>query len=346
MKNKLKTIALTLIAALIITAMPVGTVTAEAASKPAQVKNLKTNRVLNTEIAISFRSVKKAKGYQVCVYDSKKKLVKKQNAHKGQYREVVIRNLKKGKKYTIKVRAYTIVNKKKVYGKYSKSITAKTSSLTVGDIKNLRITKATKNSVTLKWDKAKNAYYYDVNVRKNGIQYKSAMPRTNTVTIKGLKQNTTYNITVQAYNKNIFGKEASIPCTIKNGKVVKVVPPGESTKTGSALKKQYEAWRDNWIGLHADYELQDMLNETFTISDKYNTMYDLYKYKTGNTDAIIHMYADFYNKMGIKTTIKYATEDTLSCLNAGDCYCTYTQSGYDFLICVDREDNKLHTYSN
>lgn len=131
MKNKLKTIALTLIAALIITAMPVGTVTAEAASKPAQVKNLKKTAVTSNSITVKFKKVKNIKGYQIRVYNTKNKLVKSKTTKKTKYK---ITGLKASTKYKIKVRAYKVSNKKKVYGKLSSAITVKTKKKTTNKV--------------------------------------------------------------------------------------------------------------------------------------------------------------------------------------------------------------------
>lgn len=76
-------------------------------------KNKKTK-----SIAIKFKKVKSAAGYQYC-YSTNKKF-KNSKSKTTKKLTVTIKKLKKKKTYYVRVRAYSIVNNKKIYGKWSK----------------------------------------------------------------------------------------------------------------------------------------------------------------------------------------------------------------------------------
>lgn len=81
-------------------------------------------KALNKSIQVSFAKVKGAKGYEI-VYASNSAMLEP-----GKITSVnnssIIKGLEKGKTYYIKVRAYNKVKGKKVFGKYSKVVKAKT----------------------------------------------------------------------------------------------------------------------------------------------------------------------------------------------------------------------------
>lgn len=322
-KKNLKAIALTLVTALAITAMPVGTVTAEAASKPAQVKNLKKTTVTSNSITVKFKKVKNIKGYQIRVYNTKNKLVKSKTTKKTTYK---ITGLKASTKYKIKVRAYTVSNKKNVYGKNSKTLTVKTSATTVGKVKNLKSTDETHDSITLSWSKVKNATGYQVKVCTFDVvnnKYdiiKTKNTSKNTLTITGLYPSSVYTVTICAYvkvnNNTTYGDTSKTQVYTTNADLAKlygVTPPGESTKTGAALKKEYEAWRDAWIKEYiADASddigntagIQQMISNTFSSKEtidpnKCKTLYDAYKYGKANGTREAEMLADFCTKLNM-----------------------------------------------
>lgn len=89
------------------------------AAKPAKIKVKSKSK----KLSVSWSKVKGVTGYQV-VYKlkgaSKYKTMKTTTALK-----VTSKKLKKGKKYTVKVRPYTIIKGKKIYGKYSKAVTVR-----------------------------------------------------------------------------------------------------------------------------------------------------------------------------------------------------------------------------
>lgn len=72
------------------------------------------------EITVSWKRIKRCRGYEIWgkLQGTKYKrlcIIKKKSVNKKS-----IPNLRKGKKYGIKIRAYTLINKKKIYGAYSK----------------------------------------------------------------------------------------------------------------------------------------------------------------------------------------------------------------------------------
>lgn len=91
-------------------------------SRPARVKSLKITRKKGRTVSLTWKKINKANGYQI-VYarnkkftKSKKKILIKRNAKTTK----IIKNLKKGKTYYFRVRAYKSVNGKRRYGKFSK----------------------------------------------------------------------------------------------------------------------------------------------------------------------------------------------------------------------------------
>ncbi len=82
------------------------------------------------QLTATWKTVSGATGYEVVYSTSKKftsKTTKKVTIKKAKTKKTTIKKLKKGKKYYVKVRAYKTVNKKAVYGSYSKvkSVTVK-----------------------------------------------------------------------------------------------------------------------------------------------------------------------------------------------------------------------------
>ncbi len=77
-------------------------------------------KVGKKKIKITWTKIKKASGYQICVSTTKKfKKPRKIRIAKKSKTSKVISNLKKNKKYYVRMRAYTTENKKKIYSKYS-----------------------------------------------------------------------------------------------------------------------------------------------------------------------------------------------------------------------------------
>lgn len=94
--------------------------------KPNKVKIKSVKAVSTTAAKVSWKKVKKAKGYQIKVSNNKKFKKSKVVNIKKNTSKAKIKNLKTNTKYFVKVRAYTKVGKKKVYGKWSKFKSVKT----------------------------------------------------------------------------------------------------------------------------------------------------------------------------------------------------------------------------
>lgn len=98
------------------------TVTFRIVPKKAVVKKAVTSG--SKAIKISWKKDKKATGYQIqyCLKKSFKKGVKTINIKKNGVVSKKINNLKAGKKYFLRVRAYKVIDGKKAYGAYSKPV--------------------------------------------------------------------------------------------------------------------------------------------------------------------------------------------------------------------------------
>ena len=81
------------------------------------VKGLKVT-MKKRQAKVSWKKVSGAQGYQICYSTSKKFKNKKQLLTKNN--KVTLKKMKSGKTYFVKVRVYTLDEKKKVYGKWSK----------------------------------------------------------------------------------------------------------------------------------------------------------------------------------------------------------------------------------
>lgn len=90
--------------------------------KVGDVKRIKVLRKLS-KATVTWKKVEGAKGYQICYSASKKFTSKKQITVKKN--KVLLKKLKSGKTYFLKVRAYKVNGKKKVYGKWSRKIIKK-----------------------------------------------------------------------------------------------------------------------------------------------------------------------------------------------------------------------------
>jgi len=88
--------------------------------KVAKVKKLKVKKKSKTSIKINWKRIRKVNGYQIAIKMGKKGKFKKiKLIKKNKKTSFVKKKLKRGKKYYVKVRAYKLVNGKRVYGKYS-----------------------------------------------------------------------------------------------------------------------------------------------------------------------------------------------------------------------------------
>ncbi len=85
-----------------------------------KIKGLKIKKLKKKRVQISWKRDKSATGYQIAIRigtKGKYKIVK--NIKRNQITRYIKKNIKKGKGYYVKVRAYKSMDSKKVYGKYS-----------------------------------------------------------------------------------------------------------------------------------------------------------------------------------------------------------------------------------
>ena len=92
-------------------------------TRPGKVTGLKCKRQKKNQIQVKFKKVKDAAGYQAQYAVNKK--FKKAKTIPVKKTRVILKKLKKGKKYYIRVRAYKQSGGNKVYGSWSKKKSVK-----------------------------------------------------------------------------------------------------------------------------------------------------------------------------------------------------------------------------
>ncbi len=186
--------ALTSLVLALLLALPLGAV-ASAASL-GKVKSVQTYAIDDDEINLKWKKVSGAYGYGVYMHDGEKWRgigSTKKTSYEAD-------DLKSAKVYKFRIRAYKLVNSKRVYGPYCTTVVAATEP---DEVENVKVSKKTKNSVTLKWSKVSNARGYQV------YQYDSAKEKYvrkavvsgTSATVKNLKAGTSYKFKVRAYYK-------------------------------------------------------------------------------------------------------------------------------------------------
>ena len=152
----------------------------------------------NKNITITWKKVTGASGYEI----------RRATAKNGKYKKIKTtlsavykdKNLKSGKIYYYKVRAYKIVNNKKIYGGYSKTAVMATKPKTP----SIKL-KSGKKKVTVTWKKVTGASGYEIRMatKKNGKFniIKKTSSKTLSYTKKNLANNKKYYYKVRAYKK-------------------------------------------------------------------------------------------------------------------------------------------------
>lgn len=101
-------------------------------AKQKSVASTEIVKLFSTEdrIKIKWKKIEKSSGYQIQIATSKdfKKGSKKYNIKKGTATSKTVTKLKSDKKYYARIRAYRIVNDKKVYSAWSKTKSIKTAT--------------------------------------------------------------------------------------------------------------------------------------------------------------------------------------------------------------------------
>ena len=304
-----KLMALFMALLLAVTMLPVGDLTAQAAAKkPGAVTKIKKIEVNPTTVILTYNKAKNAKGYQVRAYKGKK-LVK---SLKTRDTACTVKGLSAETKYTIKVRAY---NGSK-YGK-EKSLTLKTETKNLA-VTGLKASSVTKESVKVKYNKAKNAKGYQIRVYKGNKRVSEVKTKNTSCTIGKLQEGTEYTVKIKAYKGKKFGKEKSIIVKTARGEsdsteddsntddTPGIVMPGESTSTGDALVAEYNAyvayeaeqWKKRSSSQDAWSSALAHASAGITYNVQYTDKYNLFKYKAGTEEAICEMYADIFTAAG------------------------------------------------
>lgn len=159
---------------------------------PTQVKDLKATGSNTTTINLTWTKVSGASGYEVQQYISKKwETIKTVTTN-----SYSVAKLKLGTTYKFRVRAYTTVSKKNVYGSYSSTASGKTIVPAVGTVKSKSISTT---EGTVYWGASSDAAGYQVYnpATKKWVNTKT----TRSYTAKSLTAGTKYTFKVRAYKK-------------------------------------------------------------------------------------------------------------------------------------------------
>ncbi|MBQ3061084.1 MAG: hypothetical protein IJD02_01430 [Lachnospiraceae bacterium] len=122
-------------------------ITARADKRPEKTTGVECINAFTTSAQLSFNKAAGAKGYEIAIYDSQNKLVKKQYT---QYTKVSVTELVPGGKYRATVRAYSWnFNGTRRYGAVSESVRFATIP---SKITGINVSTATNSTVTLEWN--------------------------------------------------------------------------------------------------------------------------------------------------------------------------------------------------
>ena len=169
-----------------------------------KVSNGKIDTSNDSTISLSWDKVENATGYQV-LYNNNYKTTLDTN--------IQLNNLKSATEYKIKVRAYTKVNDKTIYGNYSNELKTTTAPSKVTNIK----TSVTSSGIKLTWNKTTGATGYRIYMAtsKDGNYYelKTIDKNTNTFTDKDVYSGARFYYKIKAFknynNKRYMGPNSS-----------------------------------------------------------------------------------------------------------------------------------------
>ncbi len=170
----------------------------KAVTEPAKVTGVKTTFLGASNVKLSWKKAKGASGYEIFIYDSKKKeYISKGTVSKN---SCALKKLSPNTKYKVRIAAY---HKKdgKVYGTKSSAFTFRTA---LPDVGGLSLTAVTTSSFTVKWSKVNDADGYQVYryVDSTGKWKKVKTTSSTSYSLKGLEPGTAYVYRVRAYKKN------------------------------------------------------------------------------------------------------------------------------------------------
>lgn len=171
--------------------------------KLVKVEDLNVAKTGSNEIKISWKKQDNITGYRVYTYNYTKKRWEYYKQVKGsKSNSCIIKNLKDASSCKIRVRAYAVVNKGKLFGKYSNSLKTITAPKKTS-IKSIKSNHS--NQIKIGWKKVLTATGYQVQYStqkrfiKNVTSFKVKGKYSNYKTIKKLKKGKKYYFRVRTY---------------------------------------------------------------------------------------------------------------------------------------------------
>ncbi|MGN0522508.1 MAG: VanW family protein [Eubacterium sp.] len=191
-----------------------GTVNKEFIILPKTVSNVKASDITSTSAKISWKKQENISGYELLVYDSKKKKYVHSKYIASDKSSVTLSKLNTATVYKYKIRAYKTVGKTKKYGNYSKELTVVTKPSQV------KLTSVTKSSTKLniEWSTVRCSgyeifYSTDESFKKNVKSVKVNGSSKKSYTVKNVSKSKTYYVKVRAFykynDKYYYGQKSS-----------------------------------------------------------------------------------------------------------------------------------------
>ncbi|MDO5294304.1 MAG: fibronectin type III domain-containing protein, partial [bacterium] len=174
---------------------------------PSQVKNVKVVKQSSSKVKVSWKKLSGVTGYEVYMKTNNGQY-KKVYTNKGASKVTYTRSgLKKGYRYSFKVRAYNKLNGKTAYGKMSSVASIR---MPVTAPSSAKAKKDSKTSVKVSWSKVSDVTGYEVYMKTGSKSYSkvATIKKSNTCSYKKtkLKKGTKYTFRVRAY-KVVDGKK-------------------------------------------------------------------------------------------------------------------------------------------
>lgn len=168
---------------------------------PATVSGFKLASRTASSVKLSWSKSTNAAGYQLGIYKGGKWLT--YTIKSGKTVSYTISGLSAGTKYNVRIRAYMNIGGKTVYGNY-KTGSVYTSPASVSGV---RLSSATKNSLSIKWNRSTAASGYQLEIKKNGkwVSYTVKSGSTTSYKLTALTAGTKYSVRIRSY-KNIGTK--------------------------------------------------------------------------------------------------------------------------------------------
>ncbi len=169
-------------------------VAATALTNPPKVGSVKVTSVTASTATLSWNAVPGAKGYVVERYSASKKAYV--SAGKTSGTSYTVKGLYSYTSYDFRVKAYFTEGEDTVYSASATKVSARTK---MGKVENLKASSKTSSSITLSWDKVRNAKGYRIEQYINGKWTKLTSITGTSYTVKGLRASSKYYFRVRAY---------------------------------------------------------------------------------------------------------------------------------------------------